>query len=331
MAKEILLYTSFNSWSVSDFITSLEDNKGTDIIVRMNTPGGSVYDGYGAIAKFNEFKGNKSIKVDGRADSFGAFFVAFCPKDSVECLDVSTFTFHRAAMPTWFEADANYFTDEVKGQLNKINTTLRAGIESKVTAAKWKSVTGISLDDMFSLNSRIDVSVDADKMKKMGMVGNVIKLTPKKIAEIKAYSPELAAEYTPLIEAETEVPIVTTTTKINKMTTIQDVKANSEIYAAIKAEIIADEKERIAAFAEFSAIDPKAVLDAIVKGDKYTPAFGAKMQVKAMSAEGIKNLTAAAPKDTNNEEAAATAKSEEEAAFEAQKKEILKKAKAFNN
>lgn len=288
----------------------------------MNTPGGSVYDGYGAIAKFNEFDGNKAIKVDGRADSFGAYFVAFCPTDSVECLDVSSFTFHRAALPSWAEADANYFTDEIKAQLNKINTSLRSGIESKVTAQKWKAVTGVSLDEMFSLDSRIDVTIDAAQAKKLGLVARVNKITPQKLSEIKAYSTELAASYEQFVEAET----TTENLKPNKMT-IQDVKANSEVYAALKAEILAEEKDRIDAYSAFSEIDPKAVVDAIVSGEAYKASFGAKMQVKQMSAEGIKNIIAANAKDTNGEEIKAEDKPVEAAAFDAVKDAIKANAK----
>lgn len=284
MAKEILLYTSINSYSVSDFINQLEANKDNDIVVRMNTPGGSVYDGYGAIAKFNEHKGGKKIKVDGRADSFGAFQLCFANTEDVECLDVSTFTYHRAAMAPWYEADAKYFTDEIKAQLNEMNDVLRAGIESKTTAAKWKSVTGVSLDDMFALTSRIDVRIDAAKAKKLGLVGKVNKITPDKLAEIKAYSADLAAEITALTPEANNEPL--NTDKMN----INEVKANAEVYNAIKAEILAEEKERIEAFAAWKEVDPAAVMTAIVEGAKYTASFGAKMQVKALTVKGAGNI-----------------------------------------
>lgn len=324
MQKEILLYTSFNAYSVSDFITELEANKGNDVVIRMNTPGGSVYDGYGAIAKYKEFPNKKSIKVDGRADSFGAYFV--CMADDVECLDVSNFTFHRAAMPSWFEADANLFTDEVKANLNNINASLRAGIESKVDAAKWKRVTGVSLDDMFSLSARINVPVNAKQAEKLGIVNRVVKITPSKLSEIKAYSAGLAAEYAPLVEAET------TNTKTTKHMTAAQIKAEfPEVYEAIQSEALTAEKERVAAFNEFKDIDAKSVLDAIVSGEKYGAAFAAKMTVKAMSKKGLANIEASNAGDTNTDEQAANADSSDAAAFEAQKAEILKTAKAFIN
>lgn len=295
MAKEILLYTSVNSWSAGDFIAALEQCKGDDVCIRMNTPGGSVYDGYGMIAKYNEFPNGKKIKVDGRADSFGAYFLCYTSEDNVECLDVSKFTFHRAAMPSWYEADANLFTPEVKAQLTEINNTLRAAIESKCTPQKWKAITNTSLDDMFSLDSRIDVKINAEQAKKLGLVSNINKITPKKLAEIKAYSQDLAAELEPLIEAE----IINSNTM-----TIQDVKANAEVYAALRTEILAEEKDRVEALAQYADVDPKAVLEAIVKGDKFTQTFDAKMRVSSMKAQGVKNMEEAAAPNPQTEEPA---------------------------
>lgn len=310
MAKEILLYTSVSAWSASDFIASMEQCKNEDVCIRMNTPGGSVYDGYGIIAKYNEFPNKKQIKVDGRADSFGAYFLCYTDVNDVECLDVSTFTFHRAAMPAWFEADANYFTEEVKAQLNQINGTLRAALESKCTAAKFKSITGTSLDDMFSLNSRIDVKINAEQAKKMGLVSKVNKITPLKLAEIKAYSLDLAAELTTHIQTEN-----------TEVMTINDVRANTEVYNALKAEILGAEKIRVKAFAAWEKYDPKAVLAHIVNGDEYNEAVAAGLQVKALSATGTANMAAASAPEVNTPEAPAaeatpSEKAEAEAAAE---------------
>jgi ATP-dependent protease ClpP protease subunit len=319
--KEILLYTSISAWSVADFINSLEQAKNSDITIRMNTPGGSVYDGYGAIAKYNEFPNNKRIKVDGRADSFGAYMLCFTDSDNTECLDVSTFTFHRAALPAWYEADANYFTEDVKAQLNEINANLRMAIESKCTPQKWKSVTGVSMDDMFSLNSRIDVKVTAQQAKKLGIVKNIVSITPQKLNEIKAYSLDLAAELVPQTKAEETQLII----KSTKMTTA-DVKANAEVYAELKAEILAAEKDRIGAFAAFKDIDAKAVLEEIVAGNQFTQTFAATMTVKAMSAQGLANLAAAATPAVVTPDAT-TEKTKEELEVEAFEKNLVSSLK----
>jgi len=73
MAKEVLLYGEMYSWSARDFISAVEDAKGSDLSVRVNSMGGDVDYGYGMIAKFKEFEGKKSVKVDGSAASMAAF------------------------------------------------------------------------------------------------------------------------------------------------------------------------------------------------------------------------------------------------------------------
>lgn len=283
MQTEILCYYPLYSYTVSEYITKLEANKNNDISVRIHSPGGDVYASYGAIAKTNEHSRGKVGKIDGRADSASFFMV--CTMDNVECLNVSKAIVHRAAYPDYIEKDPSRFTDAIKAELTTVNAELRTILESKVSARKWKTVTGVSMDDLFSLNSRIDVELNAEQLLNMGLIQKINPLTKEKNAEIKALIPSLAAEYAPLVEAENQ-PL-----KINKMT-IAEVKADS-VYAQIKVEILTDEKDRIGAFAEFATIDPVAVLAEIVAGNKFTQTFAAKMNVKAMSAGGIKNITAA--------------------------------------
>jgi ATP-dependent protease ClpP protease subunit len=127
--KEIVLYTSINNYSAEDYITRLEAFKNNDISVRMNCPGGDVYAAYGMIAKFSEHKKGKEIKVDGYAASCGFFMC--CAADNVECLDVSEFIAHRAALPAYVENNKDAFTPELKAHVNMINSQLRAIVEAR--------------------------------------------------------------------------------------------------------------------------------------------------------------------------------------------------------
>jgi len=103
----------------------------------------------------------------------------------------------------------------------------------------------------------------------------------------------------------------------NIVMTTADVKANSEVYNALKAEILSDEKDRIGAFAEYKGIDAAACLDEIVAGNKFSQTFAAKMSVKAMSAQGLKNIAGANAPDVNTPDPAA------------EKTEDVKKVEAF--
>jgi ATP-dependent protease ClpP protease subunit len=191
MAKEILIYGPLYDSTVAPFIRTMEENKGSDIVLRINSPGGEVNSAYGAIAKYREHTGKKIIKVDGQAASAAAYFC--CYTEDVECLDVSTFLFHRAAYPSWFEKDRNYFTDQLKEGLIRTNKDLRAAMEGKFTAAKWREVTGTTLDELFSLEQRLDVSLTASQAKELGLVSRVAKLTPERKSQIESMYVQMAA------------------------------------------------------------------------------------------------------------------------------------------
>ena len=313
MPKEILLYFPIYSSTAASFIEEMEANKGNDVCIRMNCPGGDVMASMGMIAKYNEHTGGKKVKVDGRAASMAAYFCAMA--DEVECLDVSEFLIHRAAFPTWVENDKNIFTDEMKGMLQRHNDMLRASLEKKIDPAKFKRMKGKSFDDVFSMDSRIDVTLTASEAKTLGLVTKVFPLNQAKKREINALASNvgIAAFYDETAEAET---IIITNNKQTVMT-IQDVRANAEVYNALKAEILKREKDRIAAFAAFAEYDEKAVLEAIIKGDEFSPSFGAKMQAAAIKKLGITNITNATATVTETNEVATAATDEDKAKADA--------------
>ena len=228
--KEILLYDSIYSMTSQIFVTALEDAKDQDITVRINCDGGEVECGWAMIAKFAEHKGKKNVKVDAKAHSMGALFL--CYADDVECLDVAEFLIHRASYPQWYEG-SEYFTDAVKGNLERMNQKLRAAFEAKVDVKKFEELKGVKVKDVFSMDQRIDVFLTSAEAKKIGLVDTITKITPAKRAEIDAYAMKIAAKYTvkpAAIVEETEEeknPIIEPV-----MTTIAEFKAkHPELYA----------------------------------------------------------------------------------------------------
>jgi ATP-dependent protease ClpP protease subunit len=287
--KEILLYFPIYSSTAASFINEMEANKGNDVCIRMNCPGGDVMAAMGMIAKYNEHTGRKSVKVDGRAASMAAYFCAMA--DNVECLDSSEFLIHRAAFPDFVENDKNQFTDEMKAMLTRHNGILRASLENKIDPAKFKRTTGKSFDDVFSLDNRIDITLNSKQAKDLGLVNNILPLNIAKKREINALAigAGISAFYD---EGQTTTEAFINSENKNKMT-VADVKANSEVYAAIKAEVLAEEKDRIDSFAAFAEYAPAKVLEAIVKGEKYTNAFGAQVTAASIKNAGITNVTTA--------------------------------------
>lgn len=323
MAKEILLYTSINDYSAAQFITDLEANKGVDIVCRMNTPGGAVYSAYGMIAKWAEHAKGKTIKVDGRADS-GGFFMC-CYADNVECLDVSTFLAHRAAMPSWIESNTDYFTDEVKAELTRINKQLRASMEGKFTSEKFFKVTGVSLDALFSLEDRIDVVLDSTQAKALGLVSKVTSITPEKAIEINTMTLQIAANNNTIPVPQ---PIVIPQSKDKIMNAAEFKAAHPAAYAEIVAEGAKSEKSRVKAWMAFSAVDPKASAAGIAGDEAVTMDVIAEMSMKAASGKRIADVIADSPVAVSTTEAPAKELTEEEKKIKANTESFLATCKA---
>jgi ATP-dependent protease ClpP protease subunit len=278
MAKEILFYSGVYPFSVSEFINQMEQAKDGDVCVRLNTPGGETLTGMGIIAKYNEHPKGKKIKVDGQAMSFGAFMCCFA--DEVECLDSSQFLFHRSAFADWIEKDPTIFTDDLKAVLTKNNTALRAGMESKLDLGKFRAISGKTLDDMFSLDSRIDIRFTAEEARQIGLVQKVIPLNAAKKIEINALcgSAGMAAFY--------DVSVTPTVQPSNtkKMITASEFKTqNPEAYASIVAEGAAAEKERTGSWMAWMDTDPEAAAKGIDSGALVTQKVISEMSVKAVN------------------------------------------------
>lgn len=316
MAKEILLYGGIYSWNVASIIEAIDSVKGSQIKLRVNTPGGSVLDAYGIIAKLKELANPPEIMVDGQASSMGAFLC--CYFKDVTALDVSEFTFHRAAYPSWIESDSRQFTQDMKDSLTRVNTDLRAAMESKINPDKWKSVTGFSLDEMFSLDSRIDITIDANQAKEIGLVNKVVNITPERKAEIDAANMQIAASFVRVVDTEATGNKTTQTTKSANIMTIEKIKAEApEVYAQIVKEGVMQERDRVGAWMAYVDVDADAVAKGIEAGDNISQKAMAELNRKMASAQmlnGIANDSTGAKPTAEDQGAAAPATTEEKQA-----------------
>jgi len=323
MAKEVLLYGDIYSERARQFITALTDAEGEDLSIRINSNGGDVEYGWGMVAKFAEFKGKKSVKVDGMAASMAAYFTLYA--DSVEALDVSNFLFHRAAYPTWYESDERMFTDARKKELNDINAKLRAAIESKVTSQEWFNVTGVSLDAMFSLNERVDVTLTAEQAKSLGLVGSINVITPTKKAAIEARMLAVAEDYTGMRLAAKADPTPTPINPNSKTMTIEKFKAeHPDIYAQAVTAGAEQERDRVSAWMTYVDIDAKAVADGITAGKNITQTAMAELSRKALSKEALAGAAADSTPPVTTTEPESKDKPKEDADIEAFRAEYQK-------
>lgn len=308
MAKEIYLYNPIYSFVAEELMQEMNANMSEEIVLRLNTPGGSVFSGYGLCSKMTEH-GNVTIKVDGYAASMGAFMLLFANK--VECSDVSKIMLHRA--------DGYAETDAQKEFLASVNKDLRAKLEKKINADTFKEVTGVSFDEMFASDKRIDVWIDAKQAKKLGLVDKINKLDPKELKALSSAMMNIAASFDNSPKNE---QVVTIQNPI-KMT-IEKLKAeNPEVFAQILALGVNAEKERVKTWMVFADVDAVAVKAGIDSGKEITASEQADFNRKAFSATALKSLEDNSPEAVKTEEAPATPEASETANFENQVNALL--------
>ncbi len=287
MKKELYLYYQMYDFIAQDLIAQIEENMDNEIVLRENTPGGSVLAAYGIYTKIKEH-GNVHLKVDGAAMSAGAFLPLFCK--SSECLDVSRFMFHRADMYVENENEQKF--------LDEVNKDLKAKMKMKIDSKLFKEITGYTIDDLFNPEKRIDIYLTGTEAKKIGLVDKVNKLTPKMQSEITAFNRlySVAASSIGDKPLETNKPKIQTSNKI-KMTKEQFKAEHPEIYSEVFALGVAAEKDRVESCLVFNDIDPKAVKAAIESGKPLSQKQISELTLKSLSPEVLAKLTASAAPD----------------------------------
>lgn len=294
MKKELYLYSPIYDFSAEQLIAAMEENNGDDIVIRLNTPGGSVFAGWGIVAKMLERGGKTTIKVDGCAMSMGALLLPFA--DTVEALDVTVIMLHRAHMYV--------STPEDQAFLDKVNKTLRSKLEAKINVEKLKEITGTSIDDLFTAKDRIDLFLTAKQAKQIGLVDKINSVDPKELSAFHSKMFAVAAEHTPIKE---------TTIKNNTMT-IEKLKAeHPALFAEVVAIGVAQEKDRVEACLTFIEIDAVGVKAAIESGKPLSQKQIADFALKGISATTLKKVEGESTKEIKTEEV-------KEAKTEAQKK-----------
>lgn len=303
MPKEILLYSPIYDFVAERIITAMEQNKDQDITLRINSPGGEVFAGWGLIAKIKEHPGNIIVKVDGAAASMASDILLFV--SYVEALDVTRFLLHRADMPIRDEKDQEF--------LDGVNKDLKSKMTSKLDSAKLKELKGVSIEDLFKADGeRVDLWLTAKEAKAIGLVNKIVKL---ETAQVKAMEDRhvLAFEETQryfsiAATAPSEPPKPTN----NDRMTIDELKAkHPDVYALAVADGAAQERDRVGAWMAFAGIDPEAVKKGIESKEPVTQRVMAEMGVKAMSPDILAKLTKeAAPAVVTETPAAANVKPE---------------------
>lgn len=283
MAKELLLYSGIYNFTAEAFISKLDMYAEDDVTVRVNSPGGSVFAGWGMIAKMKEHKGAINIKVDGLAASMAFNMALFAT--NVEALDVSRFMFHRADM------DAE--TDDEKKLIAEINKDLRKAVESKVDADNWEKVTGTTIKDLFESEDRKDVWLNAKEAKKLGIVSKIKKVSEASSEDSMFYKLAAMADFSETKQQQEKK-------EDNNITVMTEDKLKAEhpeLYKSIFAMGAENEKDRVQSWLTFQDIDPKAVEEGIKNGKDLARADYAEFTKKAMAKNALGKIEDDNPND----------------------------------
>lgn len=291
--KQILIYSGIWSFTAEDFINRLDEiGVDEDLTVRLNSPGGSPFAGWGMIAALRERRGKTFLKIDGNAASMAFFMIPFFQHR--EALDVTSFTVHRAT--AWI------VNEDDQKRLDNINTDLRKAFEAIIDKKKFKKITGVSVKQIFEDEIRRDVHLTAKEAKEVGLINSIRRLKPEEIAAYNENfisfsnldSPQGSGEKSQGSDRKEEKEIINIKTE-KKMTIAELKEKYPELYASIVVLGVSQEKDRVQAWLAFSDVDLEAVSKGIDAGDLVSQKVIAEMSRKAMSAEFLKKTEKESP------------------------------------
>ena len=336
MPTEVLLYGQIYDESAAEFISQINEvPEGEELVVRVNTPGGSVDYGNGMIAKFQEYEGRKRVKVDGAAYSMGFNFALYA--DEVEALDVSDFMIHRAAYPSWYEE--SFMSEAEKTSLVRTNKNLEKAFRNKVDVKAFEELSGTKVKALFSMDDRVDVYMSAQDAKKIGLVDKINQITPKRRREIKdqyngcmakaasaimdgsinlpkGFKPELVKPEEATVKDEFTKEQIEEQNNNNNMT-LQDLKAkHPELFQEAYDMGVSAEKDRVESWLVFAAIDPDKVKEGIESGESVSAKQTQEFVLKSSSQAALAALQAEAPASTTTDEPVTTEKTAKEKEIE---------------
>jgi ATP-dependent protease ClpP protease subunit len=306
MKKEILLYSYLWSGTSERIINEINSlGSGKELVMRVNSDGGSPEDTFGILAKMKEYNdagGTTHVKVDGKARSMGLFFLAYA-NGKKTALDVTEGMMHRAAYSPYVESSKDLMTEAMWASLDKINGHLRAAVEATIDVSKFEEITGKTLDEVFSNEQRIDVVLTAQQMLEIGLIDEIVSITPEKKAEIEANMNQaaiaagfVASPQAPIVEAQKKV---VNNSNHNKMT-IDKLKAeHPEVFAAAVQVGVTQERDRSTEWLSFVEADVNAVKAGIESGKNINVAEASRLAVLANNAKTLEAIAEGAPNATD--------------------------------
>lgn len=317
MPKDILVLGSIGEYNVLYFFEqitkALEAEPEAELTVRLNVTGGNPDYGMSFVEKVREMSDRILIKANSQVHSFGLFALAFMDKDRVECIDMTRGVLHRAAYPDWIESAPWFEGSPHQELIVKMNKDLEKAFRAKVNVDELEALPqfkekNLKLKDIFSMESRKEVILNAKDLKKLGLVGKINTMIPSKSAEIKT----LTESFSKCRSLE-EYRMAASSTNQNENPPVMETITADELkskFPSIYAQVIAEgekkglekEQKRVKALLAWAKIDPAAVAKAVADGTEPDMAFISEMSAKAASDTSLKRIKKQNAPDVETEE-----------------------------
>jgi len=326
MAKEVLLYGDVTEDMAKDFVKEViaisSQGESESLLVRINTNGGSPTDMQAMIGKLSEYEGNIDAIVDGKAYSAGSFMLPYIKGKRI-AYDTSQFLLHRAAYSSWFEK-SEYMTAAMWENLNNINKDGRKALEAVIDVEKLEKIKGVTLDQIFDNDNRVDVFLTAKEAKQIGLITEVRKITPEAYNDIVG---KMAAKMLPgfHITQDNEQKACSGNQNQSIKMTLDELKSkHPDVYAQAISAGVSQERDRVGAWMAFVDVDSECVAKGIKEGGVLSQTMTAELARKAFSKEALEGLKNEAPEtpstQASNEPEKDTKEAEIEAFLEASRK-----------
>lgn len=338
MPKDIILYGHIGQYNAMYFFDQLseamENDAEANLTLRVNTEGGSPEYAMGIITKMQEIADQFGlVKVEAQAHSMGLFLLAYIDKNKIEAIDCTQAVLHRAAYPSWFESSSSFPGSIHQDIITKTNKDLekafRARVDVEVLEALPQMVEkSLTLKDIFATDTRHEVLLTGSDLKKIGLVGRVVKITPSKVEEQKAQARMFSGlnSLEDFKMAASNASQSKNEEKPDTVMTIEKLKAEfPAVYAAIivlgKEEGAKVEQERVKAWMHWVKTDAEKVNAALASGAQITMSDISEMSAKAANQKALAAVEADSASATatpaGGQEPAKGAESEKEKNLEA--------------
>jgi len=276
MATEIYIYNSIDEYTAESVNRQFTWAENEDVNIRTMTRGGYTPAGIAMLAKISAHTGNVKMSVDGDTSSMGAFMLLFA--DEVEMSDMAELMFHKAAYPSYYTP-----TPEQKENLDRENANFKKKMVQRLGEAGSELVSQV-----FDSEKRTDVFLTAAKAKKIGLVTKIIKLEPsQKAAFQESYHKQMLGDKKKPTPEIKDKPQINPEKKRNmEITQFElDSKLASAKAEGVKEGVVlgvAQEHERVEAWAEIGEVDAKTAFEGI----NGTAEVSKKVMVATMLKQG---------------------------------------------